>query len=226
MKFLGKFLDMKNDFNIFENKVRLRTSEELEVRKHEFLKLCSIFEKLNIRYLLHGGVLLGAVRQNDFIPWDWDVEFSVFSEEIIEKKKLLKSEIIKFGFTIIQYNEKLSNFKIDIKGKLSEKITFYSILAWTHDKKNNFFYRKNYKIPEHYIINMSKIKFFDKFHYAPFPVSDYLTYTYGNWKKPLQTFNKNEYLTVNFSGTNALKNFIKKNIIKIIFFIIKKIKSI
>ena len=222
MKLLKKFLDIKNNFDIYEDKVRLRSSEELEIRRHEFLKLCSIFDKLNIRYLLHGGVLLGAARQNDFIPWDWDVEFSVFTEEIITKKKILKSEIIKSDFAIIQYNEKLSNFKIDIKGKLSEKVTFYSILAWTHDKNNNCFRRKNYKIPERFIINMKKIKFFDKFHYAPHPISDYLTYSYGDWKKPLKTFNKNEYLTTNFSGTNALKNFIKKNITKIILYITKK----
>ena len=69
----------------FDNKVRIRTKEELQIRKHEFLKICSILDKLKIKYFLQTGILLGAIRDNDLIPWDWDVELSVFSDDVVNK---------------------------------------------------------------------------------------------------------------------------------------------
>ena len=49
---------------------------------------------------LEGGVLLGAIRDNNFIKWDWDVEIALFSEDfnnkfrdILEK---LKSEGLRY----------------------------------------------------------------------------------------------------------------------------------
>ena len=58
---------MEND------KIRIRTPEELEVRKKEFLIICDVLEELKIKYFLQTGILLGAVRDNDFIKWDWDI---------------------------------------------------------------------------------------------------------------------------------------------------------
>ena len=60
-------------------KVRVRSSNELEIRKKEFLIICKILDSLKIKYFLHGGILLGAIRDKGFIPWDWDVEIAVFT---------------------------------------------------------------------------------------------------------------------------------------------------
>ena len=57
---------------------------------------------------------------------------------------------------------------------------------------------------------MSKIKLFEKDHFAPDPPEDYLTHQYGDWKKPLQTSDKSIYLTRKFSGISPIKIFIKK----------------
>ena len=82
-----------------DDKVRNRTREELEVRKKEFLKICDILNNLEIRYFLQGGILLGAIRHNGFIPWDWDLEISVSSNEMISKMDHLLSKIRTSGFT-------------------------------------------------------------------------------------------------------------------------------
>ena len=57
---------------------------------------------------------------------------------------------------------------------------------------------------------MKKIKFFNKYHYAPYPPEDYLKHQYGNWRKPIKTSDKSVYLTRNFSGISLLETLIKK----------------
>ena len=66
---------------------------------------------------------------------------------------------------------------------------------------------------------MKKIKLFDKYHFAPYPVEKYLEYQYGNWKKPIRTSNKYRYMREEYSGMNIIKDFYKKieNIIKKFF---------
>ena len=74
-------------------------------------------------------------------------------------------------------------------------------------------------------MNMKKIKFFDKHHFAPFPPEKYLEYHYGNWRKPLQTSDKNVYMRKEYSGISTIKIFFEKvlNITK--RFLLKLIKN-
>ena len=53
----GNIINKSND-----NKVRIRSHDELEIRKYEFLKICEILDNLKIKYFLLGGVLLGAIE--------------------------------------------------------------------------------------------------------------------------------------------------------------------
>ena len=52
-------------------KVRDRTKKELLIRKKEFLKIADILDILKINYFISSGILLGAIRENNFIKWDW-----------------------------------------------------------------------------------------------------------------------------------------------------------
>ncbi len=191
-------------------KVRIRTSEELEIRKYEFLKICEILDKLKIKYFLQGGILLGAIRNSGFIPWDWDAEISVFSDDVINKIDHLISEIKSSGFKIEKYSKELYNLKIDFAGELPKETTSYTILGWTHNKEKNIYWRNNFKIPDNFFENMKKIKLFDKYFFAPNPPEKYLEHQYGNWKLPLQTSDKSLYLTRKFSGISLFETIIKK----------------
>lgn len=76
------------------------------VHESDFAMLCEvdrICKKHGIQYFLHGGTFLGAVRHQDFIPWDDDVDIlflrkdyekflEVYENEADKRFKLLRFE--------------------------------------------------------------------------------------------------------------------------------------
>uniref|UniRef100_UPI00398F0A3B ribitol 5-phosphate transferase FKRP n=1 Tax=Pristiophorus japonicus TaxID=55135 RepID=UPI00398F0A3B len=49
-----------------------------------------ILESSGVRYWLEGGTLLGAVRHQDIIPWDYDVDLGIYLEDV-ENCEFLRS---------------------------------------------------------------------------------------------------------------------------------------
>lgn len=59
--------------------------DELEIIHKELLVLLKDFDEIclknNINYTLHGGSLLGAIREKGFIPWDDDIDIAMTRSE-------------------------------------------------------------------------------------------------------------------------------------------------
>ena len=179
------------------NKNRIRNKVELLNRKKNFLKIVDILEKKKINFFLQGGVLLGARREQNFIKWDWDIEISLFSEELIDKFEVLILDLEKNNYTIQNHNKTSYTPKISFINKKDEG-TNYSLIGWKHNKFLKCFTRKQFMIPENFLIEFDKIKFFGKKFNCPKPIDGYLEHQYGNWKKPLISSNKEEYLNKDF----------------------------
>ena len=127
-------------------KVRNRTEEELLVRKKEFLKICDILDYHKINFFVTSGVLLGAIRDNSFIKWDWDVELSTYAKDFNSKIDLISDTLEKSGFKIIKILREEHNLKIDFKGLYPEDVTFYTIYGWQYSKKKDIFWFINTNI--------------------------------------------------------------------------------
>jgi glycerol-3-phosphate cytidylyltransferase len=52
--------------------------------------LSEICEKLDIKFWLHGGTLLGAARHGGYVPWDDDVDLGIMREDLEKIKDYLK----------------------------------------------------------------------------------------------------------------------------------------
>ena len=185
---------MKNNKN---SKVRVRTKLELVERKKNFLKITDILKKKKIIFFLQGGVLLGARREKNFIKWDWDIEISLFSDDLIKNFEILVKELRKCGYKIINQNQTNYTPKIAFMKK-NDKSTFYSFIGWKYNSFNKSYTRKKFKIPEHFLKKFTKIKFLNKDFNCPSPIDEYLKHHYGNWKTPLISDNKKEYLNSRF----------------------------
>ena len=186
-----------------KNKIRIRSKYELEIRKKEFLESCKILDKLKINYFLISGILLGAIRDNKLISWDWDIEISMFNDDLEKKINIIEKELKK-KFTIIKILKKKNRYKIDYYGKLDPSVTVYTIDGWSYSKKRKVFWRHAFQIPEKFLIKFSKIKIFGKSFNCPKNPEKYLEFMYGNWKKPMRTFDKKKYLTKNYVNTKRL----------------------
>lgn len=199
-----------------EQKVRDRTSDELLARKDEFITICNILDKLKINYFLQTGVLLGVVRENDFIKWDWGVDISVFTNEFINQINQVTLELKKANFEIIYTLNEKEDLKIYFIGKYPKHVTGYTIFSWNYSKKKDVYWRRNYSVPSKFLKSFSSITFLGKKFNCPKNPEEYLEYAYGDWKKPKRTSNKDLYNSSEYyknkkvSILKKLKNFIKK----------------
>jgi len=201
-------------------KIRFRSEKELRQRKKNFLKIVDILEKKKIIYFLQGGILLGARREKYFIKWDWDIEISLYAEDLLLNFEYLKEKLKSQNFKIINHNKTHFTPKISFIKK-NDVSTFFSLIGWKYDKANKSYTRKKFTIPEKFLKKLTKIEFLKKKFNCPYPIDAYLKHQYGNWKKPLISQDKNEYLNKNFFNNDIVNvNDYKNKIISLL----KKIK--
>jgi len=165
------------------------SEEELNGRNQGLKEVKEILCSLNIKFLLGGGVLLGAIRDKDFIKWDWDVELELYTEEVIDKVDIIKDNFSANNFEVKVVDVSYENFKINVI-KYNSKYTLEGL-----HKKGKYRVRKTFKYPAKYFVNTKKILFRGEFYMAPYPPEEFLAFTYGDWRTPIKSSNKREYLS-------------------------------
>ena len=207
-------------------KIRYRTHDELLIRKKEFLKICNVLDQLNIIFFLNSGILLGAIRDNDFIKWDWDIEISVFSDELLPNIDLITNKLKENGFEIKKMNKKEDDSKIDFVGEYPGDVTGYTIWSWNYSKFRDVYWRRELSIPSKFLKKFSKIDFMGRQFNCPYNPEEYLEFAYGNWKVPLRTTDKDLYNTKRYKNKKkSIITNVKHNFKKIIYELWKLVKK-
>lgn len=149
---------LEESYNIFRKlgvyEGRLKLIQEKE--KMLLKAIDDVCRRNNIKYFLAGGSTLGAIRHNDMIPWDDDIDIGMLREEFEKFRKVLPKELEKPLLYEAANGKSKSHYHYD---KVRLPNTFFS----TH-------YSGNFKIPDGVFIDIlvydrtSNSKFWQKVH--------------------------------------------------------------
>jgi len=165
--------------------------------KDENLELAiNILNKHKCKWWLEAGTCLGAIRDNNFIDWDPDIDIGMDGRCAIHSKAFIK-EFKDAGFSLYkEWEHKDKKTEISFKRKGIKLDLFY------FHKKGNFYwhgvfgpddkerwgkYMTFYPVvfPENLFSNLKEIFFRGKRCFTPFPVEQYLMERYGkDWRRP------------------------------------------
>jgi phosphorylcholine metabolism protein LicD len=140
------------------------------------------------KFILIDGVLLGVVREKDFIKWDWDVELALYAEQMGEDFIKIREGLASQGFEVGSVVTDKGNMKINVH-KYGTK---YSLLGY--EEKGKFRKRKNWRYPVKFFNNTEKILFRGNWYECPSPPEAYLEYQYGDWQTPKMETDQSKYL--------------------------------
>jgi len=205
----------------FDNKVRLRSKAELSAQNDGLILLKKILDKGGIKYYLSSGTLLGAVRDNDFIKWDWDVQMYLIKENAYPKRYEISKSLISSGFEQRKFNDTEDSLKWDLR---KNGIKF-ELTAWYLEGKWRYRKNKDMRVPSYLFEGEYKINFKGVDYKTLNPPEEYLKFCYDDWKTPKRTSNKEMYSNSNhlrkYTIMNKFKFLIKKIIIKLKNIILK-----
>ncbi|HMC00678.1 MAG TPA: LicD family protein [Flavobacteriaceae bacterium] len=183
----------------------------LEVAKRNLLEIKAVLDKHNIKFALIYGTLLGAIRENNFIEHDEDIDLSMLDEH---KEDLLAvlNEIIDKGFRVLRYDGKLLSISRD-----KEYIDFYFF------KKTSSQFRKcdvGLKAKAKFLQETKTHSFLGEDFQIPIESEKFLIELYGkNWKVPVKNV-----AAIDYNRYIIFREGIRKNL-PFLYSIIGKIKK-
>ncbi|GAB6032408.1 hypothetical protein CHUAL_011045 [Chamberlinius hualienensis] len=147
-----------------------------ETARHVFQAL----KKDGVRYWLEGGSLLGAARNGDIIPWDYDIDIGIYEEDIknceflrdsvnqpvITEDGFVWEKATEGDFFRVQYSQ-MNHLHVDIY-PFHPKNGIMTKNTWM---KNH---RQDMEFPEHYLRPLSTIPFVGLQASAPNNIREFL----------------------------------------------------
>lgn len=183
------------------------------VRMKDLKDVLSVFKQYGVRAFVSYGVVLGAVRDKDFIKWDDDIDISIVDPIDYKTRKAIGWKLFDLGFTP-------QGISFNVFGRLEPSEIGYNgddksgIIVCERGFKFSIFFFEEVDCPLHgkemvctpklssVKLLCSPAKFYEKGEQlkllgekflVPSPLKEYLEYTYGNWKKPVPGYHAPQY---------------------------------
>jgi len=171
-----------------KEELKIFSDRELDIRNEGLSLIHEGMRELGIDFFLIMGILLGAIREKNFIKWDWDVELGFFTESIIDRVDEIKNKFENKQFKVELVDSSYKNFKINLFHN-GNKYTL-----WGLHYNGDYLRRKNFKFPRKYFLEFEEINFKGMQYKIPNNTEELLEYIYGDWETPIRTNVKKEYL--------------------------------
>ncbi len=180
-----------------------------KTRKKIFCEIYKIFENLKLNVWITGGTALGAMRDNNFIEWDDDIDMDMLESDFVPKMYILKELLIESDF-IVRLKD-TNEYPKMVVFKYGMKVAIGSL-----KESGKFLLRPAYKLPKIFFDPSKTIKFMGISVLAPFPPHDYLEYVYGkNWSIPKKIEDDVQLYTNKYLRRSFLRIILKRIYLKI-----------
>ena len=160
----------------------------------------------NVRYWLHSGSLIGAIRHKGFIPWDGDIDIALlpedmekFQERVVPdlpgdlhfqspstSKHYKSNDMYKIRDTFSVYSEYTSYIDTDLKDNISHAVQI-DLFLFQHLENGNIKHPWKSITTEYdpsLIFPLIEVPFEDAVFYAPNKYHEYLTLRWNDYMIP------------------------------------------
>lgn len=178
----------------------MNAESHIKIKDLEIIK--SVLDKYNINFYIVYGVLLGFYRDGKFLPEDDDIDIAIVDEIDYETKKKIGWELFDLGFVP-------QNMWFNVFGRMEVQELGYNgdhetgvIVCERNFKFTIFFFkremcnihgeeyvcipkmgcRKLISIPAKFFEKSGIIKIGRNKYKTPYPIKDYLAYSYEDWR--------------------------------------------
>jgi len=178
-----------------------RTEKDFIFQASVLKEIANIMKKNGLPPILSDGLVLGIIRNGDFIPWDFDADFFVESEKAMGKENQIAEDLKKAGYEKIKVRGSLNDWKvcgekndyhIDIRGFFRIKDLHISKV-----RRSNGLW-STYIMPAKFFDHLKEIEFRGEKYFIPMDHEGYLEYIYNDWKKEIRSVKHSEYLNKRF----------------------------
>ncbi len=155
------------------------------------------FDKHGVRYWLDFGTLLGIVRENRLLPWDTDMDMSIFAQDREKVRDIVLPEInAKHYRTYTRLFKKedailakgdIQAFRVrNYRWKLLRGLVKIDIFVMYQHQDYYYWYElgAKHRLPVSLLSDFSTVEFNGKTYSKPSDHDAYLTHHYGDWRTP------------------------------------------
>ena len=179
------------EFAPIELKLNPRGKFHIENGVKNLTDLKNVLDSEKVTFWLSAGTLLGAYRDRDFIPWDDDIDIDSYEEYLIPKISEIRQKFLDLGF-VVRLPKKKQGVKMNIY-RYKQKVSIDGLFLDESYKNNKFRLSRSYRFPRKFYETHGTLVFKGMEFRVPTPVEDFLKHVYGNWEKPIKSYDANKY---------------------------------
>jgi len=206
--------------------------EEYNTKIKDLEQVKEVFDKFNVRLILVYGALLGFYRDGNFLPGDDDIDLAVVDKVPFEIRK-------KIGWLLYDLGFEPQDIMFNVFGRMEMAEPGYNgdgetgiIVCRRNTNFTIFFFGKEedcklhgreyvcipklgamklIATPVRFYKKLGEIKIGKKKYFTPYPIEDYLEFSYKNWRDKTLRDHSPTYSEAHPEYREYIKNISQKN---------------